>query len=223
MHHIRKKIIDLLTYSEVLRYAELKPPRIESNLFAYHLKALIGDGYIKKLKSGGYTLSAQGKAHVDRLSGETLKIRLQSKIITLLVLKNSKDQFLFAIRKHQPYIHKVALPSGKIHLQEKLESAARRELKEKTGLSDIDLRHAGVANIAITEGGEFISEVLAHVFTGTTDAEVSHRTGGGRVQPIWASFEDFEDSQLVPGTKEITKLVDSGEFFFKELDYDLPT
>lgn len=59
MHYIKQYILDKLVFAEYLRNRDMRPPGVESNLYQYHLKELLKDGYIKKLETG-YTLSKKG-------------------------------------------------------------------------------------------------------------------------------------------------------------------
>lgn len=221
MHIIQREILDKLTYAKELRYAAMRPKRIESNLFSYHLKELVKDGYVSRLENGAYTMNTKGKAYVDRISHRSLSVRVQPKIVTLLYLENSNGEQLLVRRKHQPYIDMVGLPSGKLHLSERIADAAQRELVEKTEMSDIALRHAGMAYVEMRENGEFISQILAHVQVGKTDDIKKYGTGGGRVQPLWLKAKDVPVSELIPGTLEIIDLIHTGEFFFAEFCFDL--
>ncbi|GAB4300790.1 MAG: hypothetical protein Kow0068_23970 [Marinilabiliales bacterium] len=55
-------------------------------------------------------------------------------------LLNNNLQVLLIKRKKQPYKDMWALPGGFIDMDETLDEAAKRELKEETGLSDISLK-----------------------------------------------------------------------------------
>ena len=39
-HHIQKHILDVLMYTAVARFRDLRPPRTDTNLFTYHLNVL---------------------------------------------------------------------------------------------------------------------------------------------------------------------------------------
>lgn len=58
----------------------------------------------------------------------------------VLITTESKPRVLLIRRKHEPFAGKWALPGGFVDENEPLETAARRELKEETGLEVDALR-----------------------------------------------------------------------------------
>jgi 8-oxo-dGTP diphosphatase len=48
-------------------------------------------------------------------------------------------------RGHEPFAGQWALPGGFVDMEEPLEAAARRELQEETGVTDVPLREVGMA------------------------------------------------------------------------------
>lgn len=222
MHIVQSKILDKLTYAEKLRYSELRPEKTESNLFAYHLKVLIKDGYIEK-DADYYTLASKGKSYVDKISHRSLKTRRQPKIITLLDLVNSEGETMLYRRKHQPYIGMLAFPTGKLHMYERIEDAANREVIEKLGFDGVKLEHRGMAYITVIDGGVNITQVLAHVFHGETDHKFQ-QDDVLRATRFWGKPEDFDDKEYLPGFYEIKELIKTHkkeELFFDQLFFDL--
>ena len=132
-HHIQKHILNVLTYTEYARFRDLRPPKVDTNLYSYHLNSLIKAGWINKSEKG-YTLSVNGLIYVDRVSSKKLNIRNQSKIITMLVLQNYRGDILLLKRLKQPYINTWTLPYGKTHIEDTtILEAAKREALEKFG------------------------------------------------------------------------------------------
>ena len=54
-HHIQKYIIGVLIHQKYARFRDLKPPRVDSNLYSYHLKKLLKQKIIQKI-ANPYTL-----------------------------------------------------------------------------------------------------------------------------------------------------------------------
>jgi len=219
MHYIQKKILDKLIYNETQRYSELKPAGIESNNFAYHLKELLKAGLLIK-RDRGYFLSPQGKAYVDRVSHETLDIRKQPKIITLLSLTNNKGELLLTKRNHQPYIDYVGYPSGKLHVGERVMEAAQREVKEKLGIEAQKLEQLGVLNIAISEANYVVSHVLAVVYAGEVTV-AAKPLNNRRAEYFWTPQSSIREFMLIPGFLETQRLIASGDEFFGEFEFSL--
>jgi hypothetical protein len=144
-HVIQKQILEKLTFAQSLRFSELKPSNLESNLFMYHLNRLIKSGFVKKTEEG-YTLTQVGLAHVDKLSMKDLKHRVQAKVLSILAIENENGKWLMLKRLHQPYIGKIGFPSGKTHYGESLLAAASRDLEEKSGLTGVELELRGNFN-----------------------------------------------------------------------------
>lgn len=59
---------------------------------------------------------------------------------TLLLSKSSTSEILLIQRKNNPYKNKWALPGGFVDMDEDLETAAKRELLEETGVEIIHLQ-----------------------------------------------------------------------------------
>lgn len=216
MHPIQSQVLKKLALAEVLKFSELKPEAVESNRFVYHLEKLIRERYIEKSEEG-YRLAAAGERYVDRLSFHGFFPRLQPKIVTLIILKNEKDEYLFYERKRQPFLGRWGFPYGKIHFGEKIEQAAIRELKEKTGLS-ARLIHRGDAYITSREKGEVVSYMLAHVFSGSEPkGELALDSLFGF--PFWGKASATDKNKFMSGFLEVLKLVRSSKgHFFKEID-----
>lgn len=197
-HHIQKYIIGVLIHQKTARFRDLRPPKVDTNLFSYHLKTLLRVGLVKKA-ADGYTLSQSGLAYVDRVSIKKLNIRSQPKIITMLLIQNSDGQVLLHKRNKQPYINTWTLPYGKLHIDdETIVVAAQREAREKLGLSVETLRHAGDAYIRVYAGHEVLSTTLAHIFRYETDAIATSET------TIWANPLKLSKLSLAPAVEAIT-------------------
>ena len=214
-HYIQKHIIDVLMYVEVARFRDLRPDRTDTNLFTYHLNALVKSGMVAKV-SGGYSLSTIGLSYVDRVSTEKKTIRSQPKIITMLLIQNSEGDVLLQKRSKQPYINAWTLPYGKLHIDDpSVIVAAKREAKEKLGLDDQEMRHAGDCYIRVKTGDEILSTTLAHVFGfNRDDIKLSDEI-------IWARPHKLRDYKLAPAVEEIVaRGFFNDPFFFEEFDSD---
>jgi ADP-ribose pyrophosphatase YjhB (NUDIX family) len=216
-HHIQKYIIDVLMYVETARFRDLRPARTDTNLFSYHLKTLMKVGLVKK-GGDGYTLTAMGLSYVDRVSTEKRVVRIQPKIILMLLIQNSHGDILLQRRKKQPYINAWTLPYGKIHIDDvTLEKAAQREAKEKLGLIDQPLRHIGIGYIHVNSGNDILSTTTTHVFAFNSDDIVTSD------DIVWARPHQLRDYKLAPAVEAImTRGFFNDPFFFEEFDVEWP-
>lgn len=220
VHNIQRKILGKLLYAESLAYAQIRPPGVESNHFAYHLEQLVRAGLVGK-KDKRYFLAPDGLAAVDRMSQAKMVARLQPQIVTAIDLTNSKGETLLYKRNFQPYFHRIGHPLGKTHFEETVMQAAARELMEKSGLEGVTLTHRGMAYIESRQDGFTISRVLYHIFSGVSDAEPI-QTNPQRGSSFWADPSHYTDKELMPGFRNIQQLLATEEnLFFAEITAEL--
>jgi 8-oxo-dGTP pyrophosphatase MutT (NUDIX family) len=200
-HYIQKDILSRLTHAAYLRFSELKPEGMESNIFMYHLKQLLSQGYVDKIGTG-YQLAPKGLSYVDGLSTTNHKPREQPKLIAIIALHDDTGRWLLAERKIQPYIGTRMFPSGKQHRGETSAEHVSRELQEKTGLSDIPLLYRGTADIQIsTADDEPLTHAVASVYEGQLfAAALPDETD--RFRFVWHDFT-ADMAPLMPGTDEV--------------------
>ena len=214
MHEIQKHILKKLALARRARYAALKPQGVEGNLFVYHLKALMREGYVLE-EAGRYRLTPEGKRFIDRVSFETFRERIQPKIVTILAVQDGKGKYLLYRRRLAPFSGLIGFPYGKIHMEERLAEAARRELTEKTGLS-ADLRHRGEVYLTVHDDTELVAPMVCHVFSGK-NPEGALRTDSMIGECFWEKLEDISPRELIPGVRQIARLLKkSRSHFFAE-------
>ncbi len=216
VHWIQKEILRRLILHPTRRFSELKPDGVESNLFMYHLRSLIRDGYVAKTGSG-YTLSAAGKRYADRLSLDTLKPRIQPKIVSMIVCRNARGEYLLYRRVRQPFSGMVSFPHGKIHLGETVAEAAARELSEKGGLR-ATLRHRGEAYLTVYQAGELVTQTLCHVFTASRPAGTL-RSDEAIGRCFWGRLGRAAQPDYAPGLLDVAQLAGRRGRFFEEFSY----
>ena len=212
-HHIQKHIIDVLMYAPSARFRDLRPPKIDTNLFTYHLNSLVKTGMVTKV-TGGYALSLAGLSYVDRVSSEQKIIRTQPKIITMLLVQNGEGDILLQRRTKQPFINSWTLPYGKLHIDDPtVKGAAMREANEKLGLTGQPMTHAGDCYIRVSMNGEVLSTTLAHIFKfNRDDIETSDDI-------IWARPHKLRSYTLAPAVEEIVaRGFFNDPFFFEEFE-----
>lgn len=221
MHHIQAKILQKLLYAESLNYAAMRPEKVESNHFAYHLEQLIKEGLVVK-DDRTYRLSATGLAYVDSLSQGKMVQRRQPNVCAMIDLTTPDGQTLLFKRSFQPYIHTIGLPLGKIHYEEPVAEAAVRELAEKSGLMGIPLTQRGMVYIHVQQGDTTITRILCHVFHGEVPESLPVHLDPQRGEIFWADHRTLDPAALAPGFGRIKELLALGPpLFFDELSIRL--
>jgi ADP-ribose pyrophosphatase YjhB (NUDIX family) len=213
-HHIQKFIVSTLIHRKYARFRDLRPPRADTNLFSYHLKSLIKNGFVDKTEKG-YTLSSKGLAYVDGVSGNTVTVRHQPRIITMLLVQNSEGRVLLQKRTKQPYIDAWTLPYGKMHIGDKsILKAAEREAFEKLLLKDQIIRHVGDCYIRVHVDNTILSTTLAHICRFETDDIIPDDT------KIWVKPLSLSEYDLAPAVEQIiTRSFFGDDHFFAEFDH----
>lgn len=235
-HHIERSILAYLMTHEYARFRDLRPDKVETNLFSYHLKLLSKADYVTKVAQG-YTLSRRGLVYVDRVSVEKMRVRTQPKIITMLLVQDGYGKVLIQRRTKQPYINTWTLPYGKLHIDDfSVTEAARRESQEKLEFDPHKLRHVGDCYITVMNGHRTMSAVdsqgelredatvhintqsvpvietrtLAHIVRFETDA-ISATEDLQWVDPL-----DLAKLRLAPAVEQIVARAFFGDTFFFE-------
>lgn len=143
LHHIQKSVIVSLSIVSPQRFSQLQPPRIPNNTFSYHLKKLLDTGYIE-LTEEGYVATRKALKLINHGSN-TASRQSTPIVISMLYITNTKGEILLMNRNSRPFQGWYGLPSGMIHLGESMQTAAKRELFEKTTIhTDVDLQNIGV-------------------------------------------------------------------------------
>lgn len=216
MHYVRKHILKTLSLSKWARFRDMRPRNVDSNLYNYHLKELLKEGYIERNETKGYRLSPYGLRFVNQISMEIFEPRWQPKIVTVLVCR--KDNKVLLWKKHkQPYIHTWTWPGGKMHYDdESVRGAAERDILFYSARVPEDLEQVGIFGYRSFIDAQLIDYSFVHVFTGTLETEdfILER-------PQWVERSELAVVQTGPGVREILKLVDTADaFFFVEKDID---
>ena len=207
-HHIQRDIIDRLMHNQRLRFSELKPDGMESNIFMYHVAQLKKLHYIDK-DADGYFLIHEGLQYVDGLRRDSIRPHRQPKVIAILILQNDSGEWLMAERTTQPYINQRMFISGQQHFGESLYEQPTRELVE-IGITDLETAYRGIADIQITTDSGVLTQVIAHVHSGVYNGLPPK--DNDRFRYVW---HDFLNNQvtLMPGTQELYEQLQNPEPF----------
>lgn len=211
LHYIRKHILKQLAMTKWGRFRDLRPKNVDSNLYNYHLKQLIKDGFIEQVVTKGYRLSPMGLRYADHVSIETFEPRWQPKIITAFVAELDSEVLLWSKYK-QPFIGKLSLPNGKMHYEDdSVYSAVQRELSYFMIEEPRDLKLAGTIEYRAFIDQVLVTHTIAHVFKGAIDR---HSINSDRL--LWANIDDLKTTDMSPGTRETIQAVRSSNDIFFE-------
>lgn len=219
MHFIQKHVLKLLSTHKAQRYSELKMPRIDSNKFSYHLHKLIAQGYVKRALNG-YALTTEGVHYCGRLTFHDTEIRIQPKIVTLMVCKNNVGEYLVYERQKLPFIDMIGFPYGKVHVSESIQKAAEREIKEKTGF-EATLVQKGILYLLVTDTADTVlTHMLCHIYFGTSPRKVATPDEPfNRV--FWMKEKDLLAANCMPGVADVLRIATSKKngLQFEELSF----
>lgn len=212
----QREILRRLALADHLRYSELQPDDVDGNLHTYHLKVLMAAGLVEKV-DGGYALSTEGRRFVGTMSTSTGEKREQPKVTTMLAAQNAVGQYVLFRWNKQPFLGKVSLPYGKVHLGESIFAAAVRELDEKTGIvvAPEELRFRGTIFIRSFEGKVLLNHMEAHVFSLEWDGEIVPEAALGEC--FWGTPSEVPVDEQCPGFTEVVELLEGGKPFFEEI------
>ena len=139
--------------------------------------------------------------------------------VTVNVVKeiNGKKHILVQKRKRHPYFGDTTTIAGKIKRGEKIKDAAKRKLKEETGLDIKKINVLGLLRkIRVDEDGKFVEDVAYNVCFAKDpigNLQESNEWGEHR----WCDIDDFIEIQKKnidygPYDGEITLRIKNGEF-----------
>jgi ADP-ribose pyrophosphatase YjhB (NUDIX family) len=199
MHYIKSYILDKLSVQKVLRNKDMRPPRVESNLYQYHLKQLQLEQYVAKV-DGGYTLANKGLAYAATHSATLKKERPQPQVLTVLFVTNQNGRILIRTKQRQPFIGMGGLVIGKMHRDETVFDAAKREFFEKVSEAsdEITLDYFGSAHVVVRQQNCVISDYVGLLIRVAVPNGVSLKSEG--------SFYDIDQINkrfLSPGVNEL--------------------
>ncbi|GHB21416.1 DNA mismatch repair protein MutT [Pseudovibrio japonicus] len=108
------------------------------------------------------------------------------------------NRVLLVKRAHAPAKGLWSFPGGKVLVGERLEDAARRELKEETSLSAVDLKNWRVSSPSPKDSQV---QYRINVFT-CTQVEGDAKAGSDASELGWYTWEETQHLPLAPGMQQ---------------------
>jgi ADP-ribose pyrophosphatase YjhB (NUDIX family) len=126
---IEKDILRLFTYNEELKFSEIESSlKIRSNKLAYYLNSLVKKNILEKEKES-YKLTETAENLIPYFSEKT------SPLPIILIRIGNKNKCFLIEREKRPFKGKLSLPGGRLLLNESIEKAVERIMKEKYNIS----------------------------------------------------------------------------------------
>jgi predicted transcriptional regulator len=147
MHKEQLNILKNLMFNPDTTFSKLNTNTISSDRFNFHIKQLSKNNLLTKNNSGLYSLTEKGKELVLRLDSATKTVPPQSivgvVVVPTKIIKGTKH-YLLQKRLKSPFYGVYGPVSGKVELFEFASNAAKRELKEETGLFGGNMNFLGI-------------------------------------------------------------------------------
>lgn len=210
-HHIQKHILSILYEQKIARFRDMRPPRVDTNLYSYHLKSLLGNGLVEKI-DGGYTLSAKGQAYMYRIGPKEMRVLSHPKIIAMAVVQNADGDVLLQKRTRQPHADTWTLPYARVLIDDvSIRATIERMAQETLELDDANMSHVGDCYIRVMAEGKVLSSTLAHIFYCETDSIITHD------EFVWARPHKLDQYDLAPAVEQIVaRTLFRDPYFFEE-------
>ncbi|QQS68607.1 hypothetical protein IPP24_01080 [Candidatus Saccharibacteria bacterium] len=236
-HPIQHYIVTYLSTHESAHFIDMKPQKVATNLFTYHLKVLVENDFIRKNRNT-YYLTQKGCGYIFRASQNHPELSARAITKAAFIIQDGYGKLLVRKRDIQPGINRWELPSGDILADDySIELAARRICYDSFRFDPHVLRHVGdcyVTVLAETDehrdeppGGHMVegelikingekrqiveSKILLHVIRIETDAIVAT----SNLQ--WIEPLAMSQIPLAPAVEQIvTRAFFGDDFFFEE-------
>ena len=190
----REQIFKLFLENTKLKFNEIeKALKIRSNMVSYHLERMQEEGLLKK-EDDFYYLTKKAERYlpiIKQVIGEEL-----GPVPVVLVALMNKDKILLIKRSKRPYQNYWSTIGGKMKMEENFEEAAKRVVKEKTG---IDADFDSTCNILYerVEDDNIVKHSFIHFFikmaTKDTDLKISEY---GELR--WFNIKDLDKEKVIP-------------------------
>ncbi len=193
LNEIQMQIIKELTFKPSSKFSDIKPFKITSDKFSYHLRILQELGLIMKSESGEYSLTVEGKKFATIIDTETKKVEKLPKNSVLLIVRN-KDKFVIQRRMKEPYFGFLGFITGKIKFGETLVEAANRELDEECKIkADFKYQYTFHELTYQKSDNLLLEDKYFYCMIGDYVSGNLNNTEGA--ENVWMSIEEFRNAE----------------------------
>ncbi|MBW3004507.1 NUDIX domain-containing protein [Candidatus Woesearchaeota archaeon] len=190
----REQIFKLFLKNTKLKFSEIeKALQIRSNMVSYHLEKMQEEGLLEK-KDDYYYLTKKAERYlpiIPHITGQELG---PLPVVLVAVLK--KDKVLLIKRNKRPYQNYWCMLGGKMQMEETFGAAAKRVVKEKSGL---DAKYDGMAGVLYerVEGEDIIKHSFIHFFV-RMQAETAEFKEAESGELKWFKIKDLDKEKIIP-------------------------
>lgn len=224
-HEVQLAVLRYLLFHPAATFAELqKTSDLTSDHFNFHIKKLLESQLVEKV-TGEYRLTPTGKEYANRLDTDDNTIEKQPKVSVALIIERTNDgkqEFLVQQRLKHPYFGFWGRLGGKVRWGESFEEAAKRELKEETGL-DGDFVFKSVfhkRDYDKTSGDLLEDKVFIVMYCNNASGQLIVDFEGGHNE--WLSHEEFSSKgKVFESAIDFKMMIDADEpYRSQEYIYD---
>lgn len=212
----QKYILSQLQTRQFARFSDIKPPKISSNSFSYHLKELQRGNWISK-ESQGYTLGPVGLAHAARET-EKQAVRMQPNIMVGLLVQDGDGNVLLHKKSEQPFIDAWELPATYASVADAgVQEAGKWAARKLFHMTPPELRHAGDCYVRVHKGKIALCATQFHIVRFAVDSMAAPE------DCMWVAPLAIETLVRVPALERIiARAFFNDDFFFEEytVQYD---
>ena len=220
-HVIQKEILRTLSYAEGLRFGQLKPATIESNLFLYHLRQLMKEKLVAHT-DGLYFLTDKGQRYIAAVTRWKLEARQQPRLFSLLVLCNDQDEVVLYRRSRQPFINKYTFPGEVVYFDQTIDDQIEQLLSDKVQFQT-PLRLRGLVDSRLSQDGQLITHIYAHILYGKVAGRPKVTAKDPRfAPPLWLNPNKLDEQQLLPDVLAVlAHLATADDYFYLPLQHEV--
>lgn len=217
-HHLQREILYKLVTNDALRFSELRPKNVDSNVATYHLQQLIKQKLVLKNEDGKYQLTELGKVAGINITLSKKELLEQAHSIILMALRDG-DSWLLRRRKAQPMFDKVGFVHGEPVAHENTILTARREFHNRTGIT-ADFYPRGFGYVRLVRGDNLESFVHFTMLEATKfSGELLESSRNG--ENFWVKNPNFTDNDMIPSMSDIVKSMEESKIFYFDETYDI--